>query len=80
MTKTNRLLVLVIVMQALMLAGQWLNSGMLSTASAQVPNGGAQRQETIDELKAMNSKLDRIAAFLESGKLEVHTVAPDEKK
>jgi hypothetical protein len=82
-TRTNKLLTLVIVMQALSLAGSWLSNGSVSvmpTAYGQVPDGGAQRQAMVDELKNTNAKLDRIAAILESGKLQVRTMAADEKR
>ena len=78
--KTNKLLVLIIVLQALTLAGTWLSNGALPIAYGQVPDGGAQRQAMVDELKNTNSKLDRLAALLESGKLQVRTVAADEKR
>ena len=81
--KTNKLLILVIVMQALTLAGSWLSNSSVTTLPAaygQVPDGGAQRQAMVDELKNTNAKLDRIAAILEGGKLQVRAISADEKR
>jgi len=45
-----------------------------------VPDGGAQRAATIDELKSVNSKLDKLLTVLTDGNLKVRVVQPDEKK
>ena len=47
--KTNKLLTAVVVLQALTLAGQWLNPSYTSTAHGQVPDAGAQRLQQIEE-------------------------------
>jgi hypothetical protein len=77
-TKTNKLLTAVVVLQALTLAGQWFNPTYTSTATAQVPDGGAQRLQQLEQLKDISAKLDRISATLEGGKMTVR-VARDEQ-
>ena len=47
---------------------------------AQIPDAGAQRIEIIEQLKSLNSKLDKIGDLLAGGKLQVRAAAPDEKK
>jgi hypothetical protein len=81
--RVARLLGVVVALQALTLAGQWLgNDGprMLPAADAQLANPGADRQALIDGIKDTNAKLDRIAGILESGQLQVRVVNSDEQK
>jgi hypothetical protein len=79
--KSTRLLVIIAVMQGLTLAGQWLGQpSMVSTAQAQVPDAGAQRERMIDEMKNMSSKIDRLVTLLESGNVQVKTVAVDDER
>jgi len=55
--KSTKLLVVIAGLQLLTVAGQWLGqTSVVSTASAQVPDAGAQRIQIIDELKAVNAK------------------------
>jgi hypothetical protein len=68
-----------VALQALVLVGQWTGNGWTSRAAAQIPDAGAQHAEMIDQLKHTNVKLDRIIELLESGKVQVHAVVPDEK-
>lgn len=75
--KTNKLLAAVVILQALTLAGQWFNPSYTSSAIAQVPDGGAQRQQQLEQLRDISNKLDRIAATLEGGKLQVRVVRDD---
>jgi hypothetical protein len=79
--KTNRLLIVIVVLQALTLAGQWLEGPkVLPVAQAQAFNSAADRQEMIDQMKSVNSKLDRLVSVLEGGNLQVKVVQPDERK
>jgi hypothetical protein len=79
--KTAKLLTVIVILQALILVGQWGGSPSIVTpAHAQIPDAGGQRNEIIAELKALNAKVDRLAGFLESGKLEVRTSPADENK
>ncbi len=50
------------------LTGPWAAT---TPAMAQIPDAGAQRNETNDQLRAINAKLDNLGALLESGKVTV---------
>jgi len=79
--KTNRLLIVIVVLQALTLAGQWLEGPkVLPTAQAQNFNPTADRQEMIDQMKGVNSKLDRMVSVLEGGNLQVKVVQAEDAK
>ena len=78
--KTTKLLVALVVLQALALLGIWSNQSILPAAHAQGVDPGAQRMQQLDELKAINAKLDKIAVLLEGGKVQVHVVNDDEQK
>jgi len=79
--KTNRLLVIIIVLQGIILAGQWLEGPrMLPTAQAEPFNAGADRQAMLDALKGIDSKLDSMVSILNSGNLQVKVQQSDEHK
>ena len=79
--KNAKLLTAVLVLQGLILAGQWLGTASLvAPAQAQIPDAGGQRNEMIRELQALNGKMDKLIGILESGKLEVHVAAADDNK
>ena len=81
MSKIYRLLTVVIVLQGMILAGQWLGNGSyLSSANAQVTDPGRDRQQLIDEVRKTNEKLDKLAGILSSGNLQVRVVQPDENR
>jgi hypothetical protein len=73
--KTNRMLGMVIVLQVVILAGQWLQGPtMLPAARADLPNPQADRQAMLDEQKATNAKLDQIVSILQAGNLQGSSV------
>ena len=79
--KSQKLLVLVLGLQILTLAGQWLGSPrIVSPAQAQIANPGADRAEMIDQVKATNAKLDKLIDILQSGKLQVVVTPTDDGK
>jgi hypothetical protein len=79
--KNAKLLTVVLVLQGLILAGQWFGTASLvSPAQAQIPDAGAQRMETIKELQTLNGKMDKLIGILESGKLEVRVTQADDNK
>ena len=82
MSKTYRLLTVVIVLQGMILTGQWLGNGSyLSSANAQLSTDpGRDRQQLIDEVRKTNDKLDKLAEILSSGNLQVRVVQPDENR
>lgn len=79
--KTTRLLTFVLVLQGLILAGQWLGvPSAVTPAQAQIPDAGGQRNEIIRELNHLNGKMEKLIGILESGKLEVKVAATDDTK
>jgi hypothetical protein len=78
--KSSKWLVAIVGLQLLTVAGQWLGQpSMLPTASAQIPDAGGQRAEMIDQIKQTNARLDRLITLLESGNVQVKTVASEKK-
>jgi hypothetical protein len=69
-TKTNRLLVAVLVLQVLTLAGSW-GMNYVAEARADVPNPAERQLAMTEELKSVNQKLDKLVSVLESGRLKV---------
>jgi hypothetical protein len=81
MRSTSKALVIVIVLQGIILAGQWLGSpSIIAPVNAQITDPGKDRMQMIDEMKSVNAKLDKLIDILESGDLQVRTVSPDETK
>jgi len=78
--KTNKLLVGVLVLQGLILAGQWTSSGNLPSALAQVPDPANRQMQMIDELKGLNQKMDTVIGLLQGGDLQVKVAKPDDNK
>ena len=76
----SRLLAVVIVLQGLILLGQWTGTHYGTPAYGQLADPGAQRAAAIDEMKATNAKLDKLIGILESGQLQVKLTTPDENK
>jgi len=77
--KSHKILTAILVMQAVMLMGQWFG-GPVMPAMAQIPDAGAQRVQVIEQLKSVNDKLDRLIALLESGKVQVQAAKPDDSQ
>jgi hypothetical protein len=80
--KSTKLLVAVVVLQSLVLLGQWTGGGgvpLIQRAEAQIPDAGGQRQQIIDELKGLNAKVDKLIDVLDSGKLNVKATVEEKK-
>lgn len=72
---------ILLMLQCMILIGQWTGSGgYVSTATAQVPDAGAQRIQMIQELKDLNGKMDNLIRLLKDGNLQVKVANPDDKK
>jgi hypothetical protein len=77
--KTNKLLIVVIALQGLMLIGQWSGgTSLLSTAQAQVPDPANRQMQMIDELKSLNGKMDELIGLLKGGDLQVKVAKTEE--
>ena len=71
---TNKFLVAIIALQGMLILGQW--SGQPNAAHAKgdttsLPDPGARQLQMIDELKAMNARLDRLNTLIQSGEVTV---------
>ena len=75
---TSKLLVAVVVLQALTLASLW-SGNQLPTANAQANDPGAQRLQMVEAQRETNAKLDQMIGLLK-GELQVRVVTPDEAK
>jgi hypothetical protein len=78
--QSSKLLVAVLVLQGLMLVGQWTSQGPVTPAHAQIPDAGGQRQQMVEELRNVNQKLDKLVQILETGKVQVQVGSADVKK
>jgi hypothetical protein len=79
--KNAKLLTAVLILQGLILVGQWVGTpSLVAPAQAQIPDAGGQRNEMIRELQSLNGKMDKLIGILESGKLEVHVSGADDNK
>jgi len=76
----QKLLTTVVVLQVAILYTLWTGNTAVAPARAQIPDQGAQQQQMIDELKAINGKLDHLATTLDSGHLRVVAAVPQEKQ
>ena len=76
--KTNKLLVGVLVLQGLILLGQWTGTGYLTSANAQIPDPANRQMQMVDELKNINTKLDTLIDTLKAGDLQVKVAKSDE--
>jgi len=86
MKNTIRLLTVIAVLQGLTLVSQW-RGGSPAYGASTLPDPGADRRETIAELKSLNEKvattndrLGELLKYLDSGKLQVVTTPADDKK
>ena len=78
--KTQKLLVVVIALQGLLLLGQWTGNGYLTSANAQVPDPANRQMQMIEELHQLNDKLDSVITILKDGEVNVKVTNPDENK
>jgi hypothetical protein len=78
--KTNKLLAIIVVLQGLILMGQWTGHGYLPSAQAQVPDPANRQMQMIEELKSANAKLEQIVSILQGGDLQVKVVKSEENK
>jgi hypothetical protein len=87
---TVRILTVIAVLQGLTLVSTWrggVDGATAAHAGSTLPEPGADRRETIAELKSLNEKVsttnDRLAdmvKLMESGKLQVITTPADNKR
>lgn len=78
--KTQKLLVVVIALQGLLLLGQWTGHGHLTSANAQVPDPANRQMQMIEELKQLNDKMEQVIGILKDGEVQVKVTNPDDNK
>jgi hypothetical protein len=80
--KWTKLLTVVVAVQSALLVGQWMGGGAsyVSVAQAQIPDAGAQRNQIIDELRALNTKVDKMVDLMQGGTLQVKVTNIDDLK
>lgn len=79
-SKTNKLLVAVLVMQGLVLLGQWTGQPRVAheaRADVVLPDPGARQLAMVDELKGMNARMDKLLALFQSGDAQVKVKTDD---
>jgi hypothetical protein len=78
--RNSKLLGVILVLQGLILAGQWVGPSYVTSATAQVTDPGRDRMQMLDQLKSIDGKLDKLVTILGSGNLQVKVIQPDEAK
>ena len=80
--KTNKLLATVVVLQGLILIGQWTGGGSpaLPTAEAQIPDPANRQMQMIEKLDVIAVKLDSIVSILQDGEVKVKVAKTEENK
>ena len=80
--KTSKMLGFVMVMQAVILIGQWTGQPAVQSAKADVslPNPGERQLAILDELKNLNSKMDHLISIAQSGDMKVEVTKVDKNK
>ncbi len=76
--KTTRLLVVVVLLQGLILLGQWTGAPVHQRAYAEAPEAMNSRALAVDELRDLNRKMDKLLDILGSGNLQVRVASPDD--
>jgi hypothetical protein len=79
--KNSRLLGIILVMQALVLLGQWVGPATLiapARADSQLPNPGERQVAMVEELRALNDKMDKLLSLLQGGEVQIRVAKPDE--
>ena len=78
--KTEKLLGIMIVMQGMILVGQWAGPvGSPRVAQAEAFNPSERQLAILDEAKQTNSKLDKLITLLQSGDVTVKVAKDDAK-
>jgi hypothetical protein len=79
-TTSQKLLTGILVLQGLMLAGQWLGQPSVAQARGEnnIPNPSERQIAMVEELKALNAKVEKLNSMLANGEVTVK-IAKEEK-
>lgn len=82
MKSSSKMLGFVIVMQVVIVIGQWAGQPAVRTANADVniPNPGERQLAILDELRTLNGKMDRLLNVVQSGDMKVEVTKVDRSK
>lgn len=80
--RSNKLLTAVVILQGLILVGQWTGQSAVRPANADVtlPDPSARQLAMVEELKGVNARLDKLIGVLQSGDLQVKVAKDDAQK
>jgi hypothetical protein len=80
--KSSKLLGIVIVLQCLILLGQWTGQPTARNAKAdvQLPNPSERQLAMVEQLRTLNDKMDRLVGVLTSGDVKVEVTKVDRTK
>ena len=78
--KIEKMLVIVIALQCLILLGQWTSHQSGTPANAEIFNPSERQLAILEEAKNTNGKLDKLITFLQSGEMTVKIAKEDEAK
>ena len=78
--KTEKMLVIVIALQALTLMGQWTGHPSATPAHAEIFNPSERQLAILEEAKNTNGKLDKLITYLQSGEMTVKIAKEDDAK
>ena len=81
--KTTKWLAVIVLMQGMILAGQWTGGRSVlpaAQAAGDLPDPGSRQMQMIEEMKGTNAKLDRIIGLLEGGNVQVRVSPSDDAK
>ncbi len=79
--KNSKVLGLIVVMQGLILLGQWTGSPSFvapARAEGEISNPGERQIAALEELKSLNGKMDKLLGLLEGGQVQVKVAKSDE--
>ncbi|HEY1685542.1 MAG TPA: hypothetical protein VGG19_12320 [Tepidisphaeraceae bacterium] len=74
---SSRWIIFILILQIVILAGQWVGQPSLPRAMAQIPDAGAQRNDMLEQQRLTNEKLDHLIALFENGDAKVKATLPD---
>ena len=80
--KSSKMFAFVLVMQVVIVIGQWAGQPAARTARADVniPNPGERQLAILDELRSINGKMDRLLTVVQSGDMKVEVTKVDRSK
>lgn len=78
--KIEKMLVIVIALQALILMGQWTGHPSGTPAHAEIFNPSERQLAILEESKQTNAKLEKILSYLQSGDMTVKVAKDDDSK